>query len=265
MKATQTKDKRLKKVITMFVISIILIAIGVLILALNIKKGSDDFSPIFILGPMGLSVGYILFMISCFVNRSYRQDCYHPGAFSTFIYVLTWIFVYPPCFVVVIAMLFMGVGGFSSEAEKLKTVTIIDEKGRVYTLKQTYAGSIEFKDQDGSLWKTYDNGATYELVEAGAYVDIEAKDENGNEKTMKRTYSDFMTDHYQDQDGEEYKSYDKGKTFEHVVTHATVKDKDGNEYSLRASFSGSGRFVDQNGDEWMTYDEGKTFERIEKK
>ncbi|MCM1441024.1 MAG: hypothetical protein NC131_17750 [Roseburia sp.] len=91
--------------------------------------------------------------------------------------------------------------------------------------------------------------------------EIKVKDDKGNERTLTPTYSEFTTEHYEDGEGEEWKSYDGGKTFEHVVTKATVKDELGNEYNLRAVFAGSSNFIDQNGDAWYTNDGGKTFER----
>ena len=96
-------------------------------------------------------------------------------------------------------------------------------------------------------------------------VPVTAKDDKGNEHTLTPTYEGFTSQYYKDEKGEEWKSTDGGQTAEHLIKTAKVKDKDGNEYDLRADFAGGMNFTDQNGDRWVTHDDGKTFERWETK
>ena len=261
MKATRTTSKKLKASTVLFCIAVISMVIGIVFFVLDIVGIVDEIDGFGVTSRILLSalfvVGFILLAISMLVNISYRKSCAAPGKWSTFMYIMGWIFMLPVMVVVFVIMLWGGVRLSFSGSDEVMQVTVKDENGNVYHLTQTFVGSIEYKDQNGDLWKSLDWGKTFERVEKKVTV----KDSEGNEKTLTPTYDSMLTQHYQDQDGEEWKSQDGGKTVEHVVTHATVKDKDGKEYNLRAMQAGLDNFIDQNGDMWTTYDGGQTYER----
>lgn len=88
---------------------------------------------------------------------------------------------------------------------------------------------------------------------------ITAKDDEGNEYTLTPTY--VGSSKCTDQNGDLWKSWDGGKTFERVYSQITTKDDEGNEYTLTPTYEGSFMCTDQNGDLWESLDGGKTYER----
>ncbi|MDE7158327.1 MAG: hypothetical protein K2N74_02020 [Clostridiales bacterium] len=201
----------------------------------------------------------MLMIISFTLNLSYRKDAYIAGALSTVLLVLSGIIVIPIAIIMFLILLFTGnLGAFFGGSSSSKTITIQDEDGNEYTLTPTYDGSDEFIDQYGDLWRTLDGGRTFRRVRS---KEVKTVDDEGNKRTLTSTYDSMFTKHYQDQDGEEWKSEDGGQTFEHIVTHATVTDANGNVYEVRAIQAGLDLFIDQHGDYWDTFDGGKTFQR----
>ena len=231
MKAVKKTNKKLKAGAVLFFISFIGIGIGIVVFVLDlvgiVNQISDSDIIIRIVTAALFVVSCILLMISMLLNLSYRKNCAVPDKLSTFMYVTGWILLLPIMIGLFVIMLIGGVRLTFSGSDKLMEVTVTDENGKVYNLTQTSISSNEYRDQNGDLWKTYDGGKTFERV------NVKATDDDGNEKTLTPTYDSMLTKHYQDQEGEEWKSQDGGQTFEHVVTNATVKDKDGNEYSLK--------------------------------
>ncbi len=259
MKAIREAAKKLKASTALFLISFIGIGISIVFLVLDIVGIVEEIFDSDILSRILVAVLFVVsfafLIVSMLLNVSYRKSCAEPGKLSMFMYVMGWIFLFPVMLFIFVALLISGGSLAFTGSDELMKVTVKDEKGNVYKLTQTFIDSNEFRDQNGDLWKTTDNGVTFERV------DIKATDDDGNEKTLTHTYDSMLTQHYQDQEGEEWKSRDGGQTFEHIVTKAKVKDADGNEYELRAIQAGLDNFIDQNGDMWTTYDGGKTFER----
>ena len=249
---TAKAKKKLKISFIMFVSSIVGIVMAVSMLGAAGSWGSDTFpketAAAYGIGATLMSLSEIAFFVSGFLNLSYRSSVTKPNVISQVMFIAVCIIVFP--FIVY----FFFVGLFAAGKVNLKTVTVMGRDGKQYTLKQIEPNGNDYKDQNGDIWKTYDNGVTFERVT------MRAKDEKGDEHVLNPTYDEFITKHYEDKDGGEWVSKDGGQTFDKLVTEATVTEGD-KVYYLRAIQAGHTHFIDQNGDYWLTNDGGKTFTR----
>ena len=90
--------------------------------------------------------------------------------------------------------------------------------------------------------------------------EVTITDEKGNVYHL--TQTTIGSNEYRDQNGDYWKTYDGGKTFERVNVKAT--DDKGNEKNLTPTYESmlTKHYQDQDGEEWKSQDGGKTFEHV---
>ncbi len=245
--------KKLKKSLTLFIIALVLFLIGVtfmVVLVVDTAKGAGNKFPMPLVVICSLCIPAYLILMGCsaLYNVSYRKNCFVAGKLSTTLYVFQYIFLLPFLILVIVMAIYSG-AGFGG-GSKLKKVTLTDKNtGKKYELTQLSEGGIEFKDQYGDVWVTYDGGNTFECVSRKEVVGAD-----GKEYILRKNY-DGTTDST-DQYGDTWQTFD-GDTYERKPK---VTDLEGRECVLTRYSAFSNSYTDQYGRSWETNDFGKTFE-----
>ncbi|MDE6356361.1 MAG: hypothetical protein K2L67_03865 [Clostridia bacterium] len=143
-----------------------------------------------------------MMIASVILNMSYRKNSIKAGALSTVIFVISGFMLLGPFGVLLV------LGAYFTAGKQPVSLKLKDENGNEYNLSPTFAGSSEYRDQNGCLWTTRDGGNSFECEV------INVKNADGTEVNLKRSYKDAFKEYYKDENGEEWTSSDGGKTFD---------------------------------------------------
>ena len=248
----RTSRKKFKASLALFFIALAVLAVGVLLMVFGDKIGLESIGGA--VSGVAMVVYIVLMMISLFLNWSYRNNSIVAGASSTALYVFQFIFLLPMIILFAILFVYALLHGYAQGGENLKKIKIRDEDGTEYILTQLYAGSVDYKDQNGDIWTTRDGGATFECISR-----IKVKDKQGDDYTL-TPKTEFASTDYADQNGDTWQTFN---TFGNAnyERKPRVRGEDGTEYILTRSSEFSDLYTDQNGNWWKSWDGGKTFER----
>lgn len=202
-KIKMSDEKKLKVSLILLIVSAVALGIAIYLLSASFS-GTIDVKVGTIVAIPFLGIYATAATVSFWLNMSYRKHHSEPGALSTALLVLACI-LFLPHIITTIFVVVLGLFGLANEANK---ITAKDKEGKEYTLKPTYEGSNNYKDQDGEEWKTKDGGQTFEHIVTKATV----KDELGNEYELRADFAGSTN--FMDQHGDKWTTYDEGKTFE---------------------------------------------------